>query len=104
MTIRAAGTILRTPSNQVLFVKKADTGLWEYPGGHIEEGESDSRRIQINIGRLLGFEPAIRVDYIAIVDPQTLDEIKDIKGKVLVALAVRIGKTRLIDNMLISPK
>ncbi len=70
----------------------------------IEGGESDSRRIYVNIGRLLGFEPSIRVDYIAIVDPHTLEDIKEIKGRVLVALAVRIGKTRLIDNMLISPK
>jgi len=70
----------------------------------IEAGDTDSRRIYVNIGRLLGFEPAIRVDYIAIVDPHTLEDIKEIKGKVLVALAVRIGKTRLIDNMMISPK
>lgn len=70
----------------------------------IEAGDSDSRRVYVNIGRLLGFEPSIRVDYIAIVDPQTLEDIKEIKSKVLVALAVRIGKTRLIDNMLITPK
>lgn len=70
----------------------------------IESGDTDSRRIYVNIGRLLGFEPSIRVDYIAIVDPHTLEDVKEIKGKVLVALAVRIGKIRLIDNMIISPK
>ncbi len=70
----------------------------------IEGGETDARRLFVNIGRLLGFEPSIRVDYIAIVDPHTLEEVKEIKDKVLVALAVRIARTRLIDNMIISPK
>lgn len=70
----------------------------------IEDGEIDSRRIIVNMGRLLGFEPLIRVDYIAIVDPHTLEEVKEIKSRVLIALAVRIGKTRLIDNIMITPK
>lgn len=70
----------------------------------IEQGEKDSRRIIVNIGRMIGFEPAIRVDYISIVDPKTLEDIKEIKGKVLIALAVRLNKTRLIDNMAITPK
>jgi len=68
----------------------------------IEDGEKDCRRIIVNIGRMLGFEPSVRVDYIAIVDPETLEEAKEIKGKVLVALAVRINKTRLIDSMVIN--
>ncbi len=40
-----------------------------------------------------------KVDYIEIVDAETLEPVKIIKGKVVVALAVCIGKTRLIDNM-----
>ncbi|MFA4906079.1 MAG: pantoate--beta-alanine ligase [Candidatus Margulisiibacteriota bacterium] len=69
----------------------------------IEGGESDSRKILLSLGRLIGFEPTVRVEYIAIVDPETLREVKDIKGRVLVALAARLGKTRLIDNLLITP-
>lgn len=46
-------------------------------------------------------EPLTKIDYVSILDAETLKEIKNIKGKVLVALAVRIGKTRLIDNILI---
>lgn len=69
----------------------------------IEGGETDTRRILLSLGRLIGFEPTVRVEYIAIVDPETLREVKDIKGKVLVALAARLGKTRLIDNLLITP-
>lgn len=40
------------------------------------------------------------IDYIAIVDPQTLQPLSQISGSALVALAVRFGKTRLIDNLL----
>ena len=43
----------------------------------------------------------IRIDYITIADPLTLKEKKRVNLKVLVALAARLGKTRLIDNMLI---
>ena len=46
-------------------------------------------------------EPLAKIDYVSIVDGETLKEIKKIKGKVLIALAVWIGKTRLIDNILI---
>ncbi|MDD5131559.1 MAG: pantoate--beta-alanine ligase [bacterium] len=42
-----------------------------------------------------------RIDYIEIVDTETLEPVKLIKGKVVIALAVYVGKTRLIDNMVI---
>jgi pantoate--beta-alanine ligase len=45
-------------------------------------------------------EPLAVVDYIAFVDPQTLQPLSQISGSALVALAVRFGKTRLIDNLL----
>ena len=44
-------------------------------------------------------QPDTEIDYIQIVDADTLKEIEKLKGSVLVALAVNIGKTRLIDNM-----
>jgi pantoate--beta-alanine ligase len=43
------------------------------------------------------------VDYISIVDPATLQPVTQITGPVLIALAVRIGQTRLIDNLLVDP-
>lgn len=44
-----------------------------------------------------------KIDYVEIVDLDNLSPIKEIKDKALVALAVRIGKTRLIDNIIINP-
>jgi pantoate--beta-alanine ligase len=43
-------------------------------------------------------EPA-RVDYVSVADPETLQELERIQGPVLISLAVRIGRTRLIDNV-----
>ncbi|MBM3211764.1 4-phosphopantoate--beta-alanine ligase [Candidatus Poribacteria bacterium] len=45
-------------------------------------------------------EPLARIDYIAIVSADTLEDIDRLEGKILMALAVFIGRTRLIDNRL----
>ena len=45
-------------------------------------------------------EPDAVVDYISLVDPETLVELDEVTYRAVAALAVRIGKTRLIDNML----
>ncbi len=44
------------------------------------------------------------IDYIKICDPKRLEDIVNIEGSILVALAVNIGKIRLIDNMIVNPK
>jgi pantoate--beta-alanine ligase len=45
-----------------------------------------------------------RIDYISVCHPDTLEQVDDITGPVLMALAVRVGKTRLIDNMILEPE
>ena len=74
------------------------TKLW------IEEGERNPFSLVSKIRNLIKKEPLAKLDYVVIVDAETLEKIEDIRGKVLVALAVRIGKTRLIDNMTIGHK
>lgn len=49
--------------------------------------------------QMIDAKPSARIEYIKIVHPETLKEIKKIEGDVLIALAVRIGKARLIDNI-----
>lgn len=50
-------------------------------------------------------EPAVSgIDYAGIYDPETLNELSEIKGDVLIAIAVKIGNTRLIDNMLVNAR
>lgn len=44
-----------------------------------------------------------RIDYVEFVEPKTLQPVKSIRGRVLIAVAGWVGKTRLIDNVIISP-
>ncbi len=72
--------------------------------GMIRDGERNARKILSAIKRTIEKEPLVSIDYIAMTDSETLEDIDEIKGKTLIALAVRIGKTRLIDNILIDPQ
>jgi pantoate--beta-alanine ligase len=51
--------------------------------------------------RLIQSEPLARIDYISVAHPATLTELEKIEGRSLVSLAVKIGITRLIDNVIL---
>jgi pantoate--beta-alanine ligase len=67
----------------------------------VREGESDSSQIIAKMRGLIESHSRIRIDYIVIVDGDTLQPIERLSGRVLIALAVFAGKTRLIDNILL---
>ncbi|MDP6102129.1 MAG: pantoate--beta-alanine ligase [Dehalococcoidia bacterium] len=54
--------------------------------------------------KMIRDEPMAQLDYVSIANPDTLDELEVIQGPALVSLAVLIGKTRLIDNMVLGIK
>jgi pantoate--beta-alanine ligase len=66
-----------------------------------DAGERDVNRLRAVMREVLGTEPLADVDYISAADPATLHELDRIESGVLLSLAVRIGKTRLIDNFLL---
>lgn len=61
----------------------------------------ETAKIKKEVRNIIESNLLAKVDYIEIVDAETLEPAKMIKGKVVIALAVYIGKTRLIDNMVI---
>ena len=65
----------------------------------ILEGEKNSWRIILEMKKLIEKELLARIDYVAIVDPNSMEETQNIEGEVLIVLAVRISKIRLIDNV-----
>lgn len=67
----------------------------------IENGERDPQIINRRMQEIFLAEPLAEVDYIAIVSSETLKPIVPLSGEVLIALAAKVGKTRLIDNMTI---
>ena len=68
----------------------------------IKEGERDSKVVIERMKNLILSHSSAKIDYIKITDPYTLEDVEKIEKKVLVALAVFIGTTRLIDNILIN--
>lgn len=51
---------------------------------------------------ILSEEPSVRLDYFEIVNPETLEPVKQLNGEVLVAIAAYVGTTRLIDNLVLT--
>ena len=64
----------------------------------LTQGERQGARLAATLRDFISQEPLARIDYVAMCDPDTLREVEQIAGTVLVALAVYIGQTRLIDN------
>ncbi len=67
----------------------------------IEDGEKDAQKIISIIKDNLQTEPLARIDYVEVVDFENVQRVDTINGETLVAIAVYIGKTRLIDNFII---
>ena len=65
----------------------------------ISAGERDAAKVIAGIRSLIEAEPLARVDYVEAVDPLDLDSVAEIRGDVLIALAVFVGSIRLIDNI-----
>jgi pantoate--beta-alanine ligase len=66
-----------------------------------EKGDRNAERIRQEMTSLISKEPLAKIEYVSIADAQTLEELSEIDRPALASLAVRIGKTRLIDNMVL---
>ena len=69
-------------------------GLWS-------QGERDAEHIREQMRALIQKEPLATIDYVSIAEPETLEEMDRVKTPALVSLAVKIGSTRLIDNIVL---
>lgn len=69
----------------------------------LAKGEKNTACIRSKIESLIHSFPETKVEYISFCQPETLEEIEIIEKKALLALAVKVGKTRLIDNALMDP-
>jgi pantoate--beta-alanine ligase len=62
-------------------------------------GARDAETFRRRMRDVIDAEELARLDYVSVADPMTLDELRRIQGPALVSLAVRFGRTRLIDNI-----
>ena len=67
----------------------------------VEAGETSVAKLLAAMRAAMAGEAGVRVDYVAVVDPATLEVIGDVRSGGLLAIAVVVGTTRLIDNVLI---
>lgn len=67
----------------------------------IKNGEKDSKNLIYAMEKILKTSKNAKIDYIEIIDPVTLDTLNSINNDCVIALAVYIGNTRLIDNCII---
>ena len=65
----------------------------------IKAGEKNPLKVIKKMTEMIQQMPLGKIDYIALTDTQTLEPVRKIKGELLFSLAVKFGKTRLIDNL-----
>jgi pantoate--beta-alanine ligase len=69
----------------------------------VKKGVRDTARIIAEAQQIITAYPDAEIDYLAVCNPETLDDVQKIDNPVLMALAVKIGSTRLIDNTILDP-
>jgi pantoate--beta-alanine ligase len=105
-TVREADGLALSSRNQHLSPeeRKAATVLYRaLSEGRelIRAGERSVKKVEAALNRIIWAEPLARLDYLAVADPITLDEVRSVRGRVVFLLAVWIGETRLIDNLIV---
>ena len=86
--------------------RKQAVVLWKslcLAGRLVQQGRRDAQRIAEEVRRLILSAGQPRIDYVALADPETLQPVDRVDCTTLLALAVRIEGTRLIDNCLLHP-
>jgi pantoate--beta-alanine ligase len=69
----------------------------------VEGGERDARVLRAELARRIGAETLAALDYVAVVDEDTFEDVDRVRGPVRALVAARIGPARLIDNLLLRP-
>jgi pantoate--beta-alanine ligase len=68
----------------------------------VQRGEADGLRLLAAARSVIADEPLVRLEYVTLADPDTLEEVSTLGGPTLLALAAHVGNTRLIDNCILS--
>ncbi len=105
-TVRCKNGLAVSSRNQYLTAEQKKDAALIYKSlqkcqEQIESGIIESEQIIAQMREILEQVPAIKVEYTSIVDAETLQPVREIKCKVLVAVAAKIGDTRLIDNIMV---
>ena len=105
--VREPDGLAMSSRNRYLSEKERRQGLVLHRAlGQVEKrvagGETSSQALIETARSVIASEPEVRVDYIAVVNPDTLEDVSDVRAGALLAVAAFVGATRLIDNALIA--
>lgn len=107
-TVRQPDGLAMSSRNRYLSAEERQQALALYRGlawaqEQIEHGEQCGAVLINGMRQQFDEIAAARIDYIAVADPVTLQAVSQIDRRVVLLMAVRIGQTRLIDNLLVDP-
>ncbi len=107
-TVREPDGLAMSSRNNYLTPKQRPAALTLYKAlvkakELLKNGVKDAGEIIQVATKLITSHPETGIDYISICDPESLEDIKTIDKPALMALAINVGKTRLIDNMILYP-
>lgn len=107
-TVREPDGLAMSSRNRYLTASERRQSLALYRSllhAHDEAGRGvrDARELRDAMMRMMQNEPSARVEYVEVVDPDSLLPIEDVSEGALLAIAAQIGGTRLIDNVLLPP-
>jgi len=105
-TVREPGGLAMSSRNTYLSSEEREKALNLYAALKkaerlFKEGEENAKKLVEEALSLLASVEGLEIEYVEVVDPETLEELDVVKGSALLAVACRIGKTRLIDNLIL---
>ena len=107
-TVREPDGLAMSSRNSYLSTEQRESALSLYKSlkraqAMVEDGINESKQILDEATSLLKSYPGTSIDYVSLCDPETLVDMPTVNRPALMALAVKVGKIRLIDNILLNP-
>ena len=104
-TIREHDGLALSSRNAYLGPREREAALVLYKSLRLADnlGTPDAEEVRRKVRALIESEPLAEIDYVSVADADTLEELQYVSGPALVSLAVRFGKARLIDNIILQP-
>lgn len=108
-TVREPDGLAMSSRNSYLSAAERVSGLslkksMDLASAMYDKGERDAAVIKKAIEELILSHPYTQIDYVNLSNPVTLEDVETLSGETLLALAVKVGKTRLIDNCVLGKK
>jgi len=105
-TVRESDGLAMSSRNSYLSPEERKSALClkkslDLAAGLASRGEKRAGMIRDKVRELILSHPFTEIDYVTLCHPATLEDVETLKGKTLLALAVKVGKTRLIDNCIL---